>query len=152
MARITQEQKEDNLKKYNQIIVDLFLTEGWQAVTYDNIAKIAGVRKSTLQGYYETNKDFGQALRGKIFPIFAKFLDLTSKDNLITSWNDALNQKQFRLIINMFIANSAAEIPSDMTIMGVKNLIIMFNEALGEDSREIVELLLGKTVLKFLNI
>lgn len=152
MARITQEQKEENLKKYNQIILDLFLTEGWHAVTYDNIAKVAGVRKSTLQGYYESNKDFGLALKGKIFPVFTKYLDLSSKKNLISSWNNALEHKQFRMIINMLIANSTTQAPSDMTVMGVKNLINMFNHAFDEDCRELVEKLLGTTVLRFLEI
>ena len=153
MARITPEQRKANTEKYNAIIVKLFLANGWNSVTYDNIAKIAGVRKSTLQGYYPSNKDFGTALKGRIFPIFISHLDFTDEQSLIGSWNIALDIKEFRMVISMFIANSASLEPSSLTIKGMQGLISMFAEHFGiERATAVAEVLLGKTVLKLINI
>ncbi len=152
MAKISKEEKEANFKKYNQIILDIFFESGWHCVTYDNIAKVAGVRKSTLQGYYESNKEFAHALKGKVFPIFAEQLDFSSKETLTESWHKALSVKHFRYILNMLVANSTLPEPSDMTVNGMTNLIKMVDGHFPGEGREIVETLLGKTILTLLDI
>lgn len=152
MAKISKEEKQANLLKYNKIILDIFLEDGWHCVTYDNIAKITGVRKSTLQGYYESNKEFANALKGKIFPIFAEHLDFSSKETIQYSWTKALSAKHFRYILNMLIANSTLPEPSDMTVNGMGNLIEMFDSHFPNEGREVVESLLGKTILTLLDV
>ena len=153
MARITLEQRKENTEKFDAIIVKLFLENGWNSVTYDNIAKVAGVRKSTLQGYYPSNKDFGNALKGRIFPIFISHLDFTDEQRLIDSWNVALDVKEFRMVISMFIANSASLEPSSLTLKGMQGLITLFSDHLGlERATAVAEILLGKTVMKFVNL
>lgn len=152
MAKISKEEREANLQRYNQIIMDIFLTDGWHCVTYDNIAKIAGVRKSTLQGYYESNKEFAVALKGRVFPIFIEHLDFSSKDALQQSWTEALSVKNFRYILNMLVANSTLPEPSDMTVNGMGNLIRMIDNHFPGEGRIIVESLLGKTILMLLDL
>lgn len=152
MARITQQQKEENLSKFNKIIIDIFLNEGWHAVTYDNIAKIAGVRKSTLQGYYETHRDFGNAMKGQIFPVFIKHLDFSSRDRIIESWISALEDRVFRNILTMMISNASSDTPNEMTVIGVGNLQKLFVQQLGQEGSDILERLLGKTVMSLLKL
>lgn len=52
----------------------------------------------------------------------------------------------------MMIANSTLPEPSDMTINGMENLIKVFENHFPEEGREVVERLLGKTILALLDI
>ena len=56
MARITQQQKLENQKKYNQVVLELFLAEGHEALTYARVAKEIGVSLTTLQGYFPSTR------------------------------------------------------------------------------------------------
>lgn len=151
MARITQQQKAENLARYNSIILELFLNEGWDSVTYDRLAKETGLRKSTLQGYYPSNKDFAQAMQGKVMPIVIEQLDFSSPQAFVDSWMTGLEQKQFSMIIRMFVSNSTKPQPSEFSqrgILGLKQLIA--SHLPDESADEILEAVLGKSVMSLL--
>ncbi|WP_246856152.1 hypothetical protein [Vibrio crassostreae] len=126
MARITKVQWEENLASYNALILDVFLKEGWENVTYDRLSKETGLRKSTLQGYYPCNNDFEIALKGKIVPIFLRHLDFSSKRTLIVSWRKAMQAHQFRMVIRMlmmFAHKKGSEGTGRLWVIGLMTLI-----------------------------
>ncbi|GAD80177.1 hypothetical protein [Vibrio ezurae] len=151
MARITQQQKEENKANYNALIVKIFLAEGWSSVTYDRLAKETGLRKSTLQGYYPSNSDFAVALKGKIFPIIAATLDFSSKDTFIQSWERGLSQTEFSMVIRMFIANAAMKESHPQTKAGVTKLIELVAHKLPEENAlQLIDSVMGTSVIKLL--
>ncbi len=151
MARITQQKKEENLAKYNALIMKIFLAEGWESVTYDRLAKETGLRKSTLQGYYPSNREFAMALQGKILPIVMSCLDFSSREAFIQSWEQGLTEKEFSMVIRMFVANAAKTESNPSTQRGVLKLIEIVSEHLpNENAREIIDLVMGKSVMTLL--
>ncbi|GAM71425.1 transcriptional regulator luxT [Vibrio sp. JCM 19236] len=151
MARITQQQKAENLARYNSIILRVFLDEGWDSVTYDRLAKETGLRKSTLQGYYPSNKDFAQAMQGKVMPIVLEQLDFSSAEAFVESWMKGLEQKRFSMIVRMFVSNSTKPHPNEFTqrgILGLKQMLV--SHLPDENADEILESVLGKSVMNLL--
>ncbi|WP_087018464.1 TetR family transcriptional regulator [Thaumasiovibrio subtropicus] len=150
MARITAAEKEANKLRLDKLITNVFLEDGWDAVTYDRIAKEADIRKSTLQGYYPSRADFGEALRGKVLPVFLDYLNFASRETLIESWTDALKFKKFRLILNMMIITATQGQTNEMAVKGLANFIQHVTKQLGETAYEDVELLLGRTIIRLM--
>ncbi|PKF50648.1 TetR family transcriptional regulator [Enterovibrio nigricans] len=106
MGRITAQEKESNKAKYDAIIFDLFINEGWRAVTLDRVAKECGIRKSTLQGYYKSKEHFAYALQGRTYPLFVEQLNFTSQDLFVESWCELLDRSRiFREVVAMLLDN-----------------------------------------------
>ncbi|MCL1058187.1 hypothetical protein L2729_09245 [Shewanella gelidimarina] len=146
MAKISKEAKAEMKRKLDEIILNIFLEEGWHHVTYGNVAAAADIRRSTVQGYYT---ELGEALRGKIFPIFLSHLDLSSHKSLRTSWAKALDDKQFRYILQMLIANAASEAPNEMSKQGMEKLFEMVGVKI-DGAEAVLHQLLGETVIRLL--
>ncbi|NKF50381.1 TetR family transcriptional regulator [Shewanella sp. WXL01] len=147
MARVSKEEKEANFEKFNQIIMEIFFESGWESVTYDNIAKIAGVRKSTLQGYYPTKKDFGQTLKGKMLPIILKQLDFSSKAALVDSWKAGLSDKKFRYIVSLLLYTVTLATPPAHITSALNQLIDICESHFPNEGYGISERLLGLTIM-----
>ncbi len=150
MARITASEKAANKLRLDKLITTVFLDEGWEAVTYDRISKEADIRKSTLQGYYPSRADFGEALRGKVLPVFMEYLDFTSREAFIHSWTEALKFKKFRLILNMMIITATQNHSSEMAVKGLANFIQHVLKQIGQEAYQDIELLIGRTVIRLM--
>lgn len=154
MARISKAQWEENFAAYNSIILDIFLNEGWDNVTYDRLSKETGLRKSTLQGYYASNSDFEVATQGKIFPIIRQNLDFSSKEALVNSWKNAMgSSNHFRMIMRKFIMQAHKKGADGNGRNGVITLTNLISEKLpNEDSLALIQLLFGLTVTELMDI
>lgn len=153
MARITKAKWEENFANYNAIILRIFLNEGWDHVTYDRLSKETGLRKSTLQGYYPSNTDFEVALKGKVFPIIAQHLDFESKEALIASWQSAMKDTQFRMVMRMFVMHAYKKGADGSGRQGVLGLGKLIADKLPEDDAlETIRLLFGLTVTELMGI
>ena len=108
MARITAEEKEQKKKMMDELIFQIFLSEGWEAVTYDRLAKELNVRKSSIQSYYAKNIMFATALQGRVFPVVLEKLDFSSKEAFISSWLSAYHDDEshiFKEVVKMLLHN-----------------------------------------------
>lgn len=153
MARISKAQWEENFASYNAIILEIFLNEGWDNVTYDRLSKETGLRKSTLQGYYASNSDFEVAIKGKVFPIILKHLDFSSRAQLIVSWKQAMSSNQFRMIMRLIIMHAHKKGADGNGRLGVIGLTKLISDKLpDEDALELVQLLFGLTVTELMEI
>ena len=153
MARISREQREQNLANYNEIILQIFLNEGWEYITYDRLSRDTGLRKSTLQGYYPTNQHFEVAIRGKIFPIIIHHLDFTDRNALFSSWKEAMKNTQFRMVMRMFVMQSYKSGGDGSSRLGVIKLGQLIAHHLpNHDPLTLIRELFGLTVTDLLNI
>ncbi|AYO17471.1 hypothetical protein D0812_24210 [Vibrio owensii] len=153
MARISREKWQENLETYNALILKIFLDEGWDHVTYDRLSKETGLRKSTLQGYYPSNKEFENAINGKILPIVLQHLSFESKDKLVDSWRESLSSKQFRMIMRMFVMHASKSGEEGSGKLGVQGLISLVQHKLPEeDALLLVQHLFGLTITELFGI
>ena len=90
MAYISPEERQRKKDTYDAYIYEVFITDGWDCVTYDRISKHFGITKSSVQRYYPHRADFGKALSGRVFPLMVKHLDFTSKKTLLIHGAKAL--------------------------------------------------------------
>jgi len=108
MARITAEERAQKKQNLDEMIVTIFMTEGWRAVTYDRLAKEFNVRKSSIQSYYASSVMFATALQGKVFPIIIPLLDFSTKQLFIDSWVKAYKDEEqhvFKEVVHMLLDN-----------------------------------------------
>ncbi|MBC7005673.1 hypothetical protein BIZ37_24245 [Photobacterium sp. BZF1] len=153
MARISKDKWQENFAKYNAIILEIFLTEGWDFVTYDRLSKETGLRKSTLQGYYPSNQDFAVAMDGKVLPIIMQHLSFESREALIQSWAESLESQKFRMIMKMFVMHASKHESEGRGALGAKGLLnIIQYELPDEDGLELLQHLFGLTVTGLLGL
>ncbi|EKM24550.1 TetR family transcriptional regulator [Vibrio sp. HENC-03] len=148
MARISSEERAKRKEVYDATILNLFWNEGWNAVTYDRLAKELSITKSTLQNYYPSRLDFSKALQGKVFPKFFAYLNLDSREQLVVSWTKALSQPEFLRVLNMFITSLIQESTHKDSLNGLKKLEQVLTTKLGPEAEKDLELLLGRTVIR----
>ncbi|MET2951710.1 TetR/AcrR family transcriptional regulator [Vibrio owensii] len=106
MARISRAEWVANKKQYDALVFQMFIKDGWSAVTLDRVSTELGIRKSTLQGYYPHKDDFMSALQGKIFPLIAPKMDFSGEEQFIESWKTLLKENSmFREVLMMLITS-----------------------------------------------
>ena len=143
MARITQVQKLENQKHYDEIVLSLFLAEGHEALTYARIAQEIGISLTTLQGYYPSTRAIRSVLHQHMLSIVIESLQ---------SWQSALDDEQFRYVIKlMFFHASQVKSPEEFNISSdgaFKNKML---ESFGTDSIRIIETVVGRSMLYLTN-
>lgn len=153
MARITKEQRAQNLEQFNKTILEIFKESGWKSVTYDSIAAKAGVRASTLQRYYPTAKHFFQPLQGKIIPYLISALDFSNESAFLNSWNTALEDNpSFKWSVNLLLTAATEEEASNGAKRPVEELIRIVDEKTNNQGRPLIERAIGLSTLKFLDM
>ncbi|KAB0288136.1 TetR/AcrR family transcriptional regulator [Vibrio fortis] len=152
MARITQQQKIENQKKYNQVVLDLFLAEGHESLTYARIAKEIGVSLTTLQGYFPSTRAIRAALHGHILPIIMKPLDFTNENTFYESWDKALDEPQFQSVMKLiFFHASQAEQPQGFDLQADGVFREKAIESFGSNARQVIETVIGRSLLRMTN-
>jgi len=111
MPRVSQK---DALKTRQKIIdgaIELILTLGFSALTFTNIAVIAGVGRSSINGHFRKKEDLIISIRPIIASMIERPLDFTSASAFYDSWVSALeNCDEYRhLIKGLEVIISSAE-------------------------------------------
>lgn len=152
MAKITAEEKARKQQALNEIILDIFWDEGWQAVSYAEVAKRFGTTKSAIQRYFPSHDHFVLALQGKVMPLIASHLDWSDKDKFIESWMTALTNTEdlrFRKVLELLFIESTKENPSQMSLVGVQRFTEKIYDAFEDES--VAHELFGRTFFYLLN-
>ncbi|WP_295891483.1 TetR/AcrR family transcriptional regulator [uncultured Vibrio sp.] len=154
MARITAAEKEQTKKAWDAIIFQIFMTEGWDAVTYDRMAKETGKGKSSIQRYYESKLMFATALQGKVFPMAVQKLDFTSSGNFINSWMKAYHDKEshiFREVVKMLIDNIMTAGTAPQSRGAIARICQLLSQHMPEqEAEDAVKMVLGCTLYTYL--
>ncbi|PML57038.1 TetR/AcrR family transcriptional regulator [Vibrio lentus] len=153
MARVSAEEIQRKRKMYDECILNLFLTEGWDAVTYDRIAKEMGITKSSLQRYYANKMQFAYALEGQVFQQATKLLDFTDRGSFLDSWKQSLNENQiFRECLHIIMTNALAPISATATTKAVTRLTGVLASNIGKvEAQDTVDLALGRSLISYMN-
>ena len=153
MARVSAEEIQRKRKMYDECILNLFLTEGWDAVTYDRIAKEMGITKSSLQRYYANKMQFAYALEGQVFQQATKLLDFTDRSSFLDSWKHSLNENQiFRECLHIIMTNALAPVSAAATTKAVTRLTGVLANNIGKvEAQDTVDLALGRSLISYMN-
>ena len=153
MARVRAEEIQRKRKMYDECILNLFLTEGWDAVTYDRIAKEMGITKSSLQRYYANKMQFAYALEGQVFQQATKLLDFTDRGSFLDSWKKSLNENQiFRECLHIIMTNALAPVSATATTKAVTRLTGVLANNIGKvEAQDTVDLALGRSLTSYMN-
>ena len=153
MARVSAEEIQRKRKMYDECILNLFLTEGWDAVTYDRIAKEMGITKSSLQRYYANKMQFAYALEGQVFQQATKLLDFTDRGSFLDSWKQSLNDNQiFRECLHIIMTNALAPVSAAATTKAVTRLTGVLANNIGKvEAQDTVDLALGRSLISYMN-
>ncbi|MEZ9503767.1 MULTISPECIES: TetR/AcrR family transcriptional regulator [unclassified Vibrio] len=152
MARITQVQKLENQKNYDEIVLNLFLAEGHEALTYARIAQEIGISLTTLQGYYPSTRAIRSVLHEHMLSIVIDSLDFSSEALFIQSWQAALDNEQFRYVIKlMFFHASQIKNPEQFNLSSNGEFREKMLDSLGNDSVRILEMVVGRSMFYLTN-
>lgn len=152
MARITQVQKLENQKHYDEIVLNLFLAEGHEALTYARIAQEIGISLTTLQGYYSSTRAIRSVLHKHMLSIVIHSLDFSSEAAFVQSWQDALEDEQFRYVIKlMFFHASQVKSPEEFDLSSNGEFREKMFESFGTDSVRILETVIGRSMFHLTN-
>ncbi|WP_454442011.1 TetR/AcrR family transcriptional regulator [Vibrio bathopelagicus] len=152
MARITQVQKLENQKSYDNIVLNLFLAEGHEALTYARIAQEIDISLTTLQGYYPSTRAIRSVLHRHMLSIILENLDFSSEEMFLQSWQNALDDEQFRYVIKlMFFHASQVKNPEEFNISSDGEFRDKMLESFGTDSIRIIETVVGRSMLYLTN-
>lgn len=152
MARITQVQKIENQKHYDEIVLNLFLAEGHEALTYARIAQEIGISLTTLQGYYPSTRAIRSVLHEHMQSIVIDGLDFSSEALFIQSWQTALDDEQFRYVIKlMFFHASQIKNPEQFNLSSNGEFREKMWDSFGNDSVRILEMVVGRSMFYLTN-
>lgn len=152
MARITQVQKLENQKNYDSIVLNLFLAEGHEALTYARIAQEIGISLTTLQGYYPSTRAIRSVLHEHMLSIVIDSLDFSSEALFIQSWQTALDDEQFRYVIKlMFFHASQIKNPEQFNLSSNGEFREKMFDSFGSDSVRILEMVVGRSMFYLTN-
>ncbi|UPR53806.1 TetR/AcrR family transcriptional regulator [Vibrio cyclitrophicus] len=152
MARITQVQKLENQKNYDEIVLNLFLAEGHEALTYARIAQEIGISLTTLQGYYPSTRAIRTVLHKHMLSIVIENLDFASEEVFLQSWQNALDNEQFRYVIKlMFFHASQVKSPEAFNVSSDGLFREKMLNSFGTDSVRILETVIGRSMFYLTN-
>ncbi|MGF1768144.1 TetR/AcrR family transcriptional regulator [Enterovibrio makurazakiensis] len=140
----------------DELIFQIFLAEGWEAITYDRLAKELNVRKSSIQSYYPKNVMFATALQGRVFPVVIEKLDFSSKDGFIQSWLLAYHDEEshiFKEVVKMLLHNIIKNGTSPYSRSAIMKLQHILGKNIGEEGADhAIKMVLGATLYSQMSV
>lgn len=151
MAKISAEERQRKKKELDDIVLSIFWTLGWSAISYASVAEKYGCTRGAIQRYYPSHADFSQALKGKVLPLVMQNLDWSTSQNFYSSWVKQLTGEdpKFRRVMELLFSNAVQYKSSEMTKLGVNKLLNTI-ESTFED-KDLGKKLFGETFLLLLN-
>ena len=150
MARITAEERAQKKQNLDDMVISIFMNEGWDFVTYDRLAKEFNVRKSSIQAYYPNSVMFATALQGKIFPLVVPLLNFTTKQAFIDSWIQAYKDEEqhiFKEVMKMLLDNILKDGTSPYSRGAVFKLQEMLAKNIGsKDAEDAIKMVFGEMI------
>ena len=145
MPKSSQQQAAENEANVFEAIVTIFMENGWEAVTYAEIAKRTGMTRGGIQRIVPNKDAMINAFRGQIFAYVMAQLDTTSEKAILDSWQRALEDHKFANCIRYLVtATTAKEEGRKRAAMGVQRLSDIFGETL-------TQRLIGMSVIHLLS-
>ncbi|EOD77571.1 TetR family transcriptional regulator [Grimontia sp. AD028] len=110
-------------------IVEIFMEQGWDAVTYGSIAKRTGLSRSGIQRVVPTKEDMVSAFQGQVLAYVTSQIDTTDSDSIKRTWIEALSETQFSNCIRYLLgAVNGGDQGKQKVAFGVSKLIEQFGQ------------------------
>jgi len=111
MPRVSQKQALKTRQKIIDGAIELILTQGFSALTFTNIALIAGIGRSSINGHFKKKEDLIIGIRPIIASMIERPLDFSSGLAFYDSWVCALehSDEYRRLIKGLEVIISSAD-------------------------------------------
>ncbi|WP_028024165.1 TetR/AcrR family transcriptional regulator [Enterovibrio calviensis] len=146
MAKNTREGAQQTEAAIYQTIIDIFMEEGWDAVTYGSIAKRTGLSRSGIQRVVPTKESMTDAFQGQVFSYVVGLIDDSSHRSIKLSWQAALNEPKFvhciKYLINAINEHSGGKKKATLGLQRLMDLL----------GQQITVELLGMSVAHLLDV
>ncbi|WP_394210052.1 TetR/AcrR family transcriptional regulator [Enterovibrio calviensis] len=109
MAKNTKEGAQQTEAAIYQTIIDIFMEQGWDAVTYGSIAKRTGLSRSGIQRVVPTKESMTGAFQGQVFHYVVGLIDSTSHQTIKSTWCTALQEAKFIHCIKYFLGATSVD-------------------------------------------
>ena len=96
-------------------ITDIFMTDGWDAITYGTIAKKIGLSRSGIQRVVPTKEDMLKAFQSSLLLYVTEQIEITEQIELNTpigfkqKWHRALADKKFANCIKFYLFSALGD-------------------------------------------
>lgn len=131
MAKNTKEGARQTEALIYQTIIEIFMEEGWDAVTYGSIAKRTGMSRSGIQRVVPTKESMVSAFQGQVLAYVTSKIDPTDSDTIKQSWMLALGETKFANCIRYLLgAVNGSHEGKEKVIFGVTTLIDRYGQTL----------------------
>lgn len=110
-------------------IVEIFMEQGWDAVTYGSIAKRTGLSRSGIQRVVPTKEDMVSAFQGQVLAYVTSQIDTTDSESIKRTWIEALSETKFSNCIRYLLgAVNGGDQGKQKVAFGVSKLIEQFGQ------------------------
>jgi len=149
MPKRSKEDTEITIKVITEAVVEQILTIGYDRMSYTTLSDQTGISRTGISHHFPKKVDFVETVSDEIVSIFHEYLDFSHGINgLKTSWKCALNDKRFvaltRLLMHHILLSEGSK-PFAHKILNM--LYSMVNESLGDDGYDVLESLLGHSLV-----
>ncbi|USH03618.1 TetR/AcrR family transcriptional regulator [Grimontia kaedaensis] len=131
MAKNTKEGALQTEALIYRTIVDIFMEQGWDAVTYGSIAKRTGLSRSGIQRVVPTKESMVTAFQGQVLAYVTSQIDPTDNDTIKRTWIKALSETKFANCIRYLLgAVNGGDQGKEKVAYGVSKLIERYGQPL----------------------
>ncbi|MGL5292048.1 MAG: TetR/AcrR family transcriptional regulator [Vibrionaceae bacterium] len=109
MAKNTKQGAQETESRIHQAIIDIFMTQGWEAVTYGTIAKMLKLSRSGVQRVVPTKYEMVKVFQGEILSYVLASIDMTSPKTIESSWCNALQDRKFANCIRYYVMSAFSD-------------------------------------------
>lgn len=128
-----------------QTITDIFMQQGWDAITYGSIAKRTGLSRSGVQRIVPSKESMTRVFQSQIFSYIVSQLDDSSKKTLRETWLISLDDPKFVNCIRYLMGAAHAEFE------GKSKVEMILNSMFQKYGEENVTELLGLSLVSLIH-
>lgn len=101
MPKVSQKDALKTRARIVEVAFNLLLEQGYNALTFTNIANAANIGRSSINGHFKKKQDLMDELRPQISDCINQHIDFSSAKAFYASWVLAIqNNQAFRQLIN----------------------------------------------------
>jgi len=94
MPKVSQQQAQITRQRIIDCALEIILSSGIESLTFSNLAKQAGIGRSTINGHFSRKNDLLMVLQPRLVSILDENLCFDSADDFYRSWVHAIKSNQ----------------------------------------------------------
>ncbi len=153
MPKRSKEDTEITVQTIMDAVVEQLITLGYDKMSYTTLSQQTGISRTGISHHFPKKTDFTAALDGRIYKMFVEHLTLNvDLDSFKNSWLAALHNREFLAILRLLFHHTVvSETTHSFAKAGIERLYDLIAEKFGEDSRNELDALLGRSLVHMAN-